>query len=238
MKSYKTFNESLISETKELIIHNIPYYDIINICELNNLKIDKSFKDQWEMGYCDYIKIFKKNEKKFSDLNYQFLIGIRNEELVSLFYKIVGTDRNKYGDGYIVSSQKGNANEMFLEMKKHGHYTTYSNLENIASIKSQLKINAEIITLSTTAPDKDGNFSNNIDEKILELIKKEKIYFKDTYNNREFFFMNKKHEIDIRKLDQFLLNNSDVKLIFPKDTFKENPNTKEIETGLKLYFYH
>ena len=240
MKNYKTFIlENLKGDIINLDIQDLSYYDIINLCELDNLSIDKNYKDKWKLGYCDYIKDFKNDPNKFSNPNYHFLVGIKNDKLVSLFYKYINTDRNEYGDGYIISTENGSANKMFMEMKSLGNYTTFSNLENIPSIKAQLKIDAEILCLSSNPPNKDTKaFNPNItDNKILELMKDEKIYYKDTYTNEEFFFMNKKDEIDIRKLSQYLIRNDDIKLVFPKEDFPKGVDDKA-ETGLKLYFYH
>ena len=246
MKNYKNFilitedsDDLILDDINKLEIQEISYYDIINLCELENLEIDKSYKDKWKFGYCDYIKNFKDNPNLYSDKNYHFLIGIKNNKLVSLFYKYLNTDRNEYGDGYIISTEKGSANKMFLEMMKIGNFTTFSNLENIASIKAQLKIDAEILCLSSNAPDKtNGTFNPNItDDKILQLMKEDKIYYKDTYTNEDFFFMNKKEEIDIRKLKSYLIKNDDIKLVFPEGVFNKGVDDKE-ETGLKLYFYY
>ena len=245
MKNYKTFlltedSDDLIKDgINTLEIQELSYYDIIDLCELDNLEIDKSYKDKWDFGYCDYIKAFKKNSKLYSNPNYHYLIGIKNNKLVSLFYKYVNTERNIYGDGYIVSTEKGSANKMFLEMKKLGGYTTFSNLENIASIKAQLKIGAEILCLSSNPPDKaNGAYNPNItDNKILELMNEEKLLYKDSYTGEDFLFMNKKEEIDIRKLSSYLISNEDIKLVFPEGSFKKGVDDKE-ESGLKLYFYH
>jgi len=227
MKTYKHFlltedsDDLIMDDINTLEIRSLNYYDIINLCDLENLEIDKTYKDQWCFTYCDYIKQFKDNKAIF-EKGYIFLIGIKNEKLVSLFYKQVNTPKDVYGDGYIISTEKGSANKMFLEMKKEGGFTTFSNIENIASIKAQLKIGAEILCLSSNAPDKtNGAYNPNItDGKVLELIKDEKIYYKDSYTGNDFFFMNGKDEIDIRNLSNYLLTNDDIKLEIPEDTFK------------------
>jgi len=245
MKFLKTYqqilensDELIKSDINTLEIKFLNYYEIIELCGLENLKIDKQYKDKWKMGYCDYIKKFKKYPKIFLN-DYKFLIGIKNEKLVSLFYKVLNDNPNFYGDGYIISTEKGTANKMFLEMKKYGGFTTFSNLENIASIKAQLKIGAEILSLSSNAPDKgNGIYDTQItNDTILELIKNEKIYFNDTYTNEKFLFFNKKDEIDLTKLSSYLIRNDDVKLIYPEDQFKKDKDGKT-STGLKIYFYH
>ena len=246
MKNYKNFlitedsDDMILDDVNTIDIQELAYYNIIDICNLENLKIDKQHKDKYKFGYCDYIKKFKDNPKIFSDNNYRFLIAIKNENLVGLFYKQVGFDKDIYGDGYILTSENGTANKMFLEMKKLGGYTTFSDLENIASIKAQLKIGAEILSLSSNPPDKaNGVFNPNItDDKLLQLIRDEKIYYKDTYTNEDFFFMNKKGEIDISKLDTYLISNDDVKLVVPEDKNIKNGKDDIKLTGLKLYFYH
>jgi hypothetical protein len=238
LELFENSDELIKSDINTLEIKSLNYYEIIELCGLGNLKIDKLYKDQWEMGYCDYIKKFKNNPNIFLN-NYIFLIGIKNEKLVSLFYKVLNENPNFYGDGYIISTEKGTANKMFLEMKKYGSFTTFSNLENIASIKAQLKIGAEILNLSSNAPDKGNGLYNAqiTNENILELIKNEKIYFNDTYTNEKFLFMNKHDEIDLSKLSQYLIRNDDIKLVYPKDKFKKDKNGKT-STGLKIYFFH
>ena len=243
MKFLKTYNQ-ILENSDELIksgintleIKLLNYYEIIELCGLENLKINKQYTDRWDMGYCDYIKKFKKYPKTFLN-NYKFLIGIKNEKLVSLFYKLLNDNPNFYGDGYIISTEKGTANNMFLEMKKYGSFTTFSDLENIASIKAQLKIDAEILSLSSNTPNNgvyEAQITNDI---ILELIKNEKIYFNDTYTNEKFLFMNKNNEIDLTKLSSYLIRNEDVKLVYPEDKFKKDKDGKT-STGLKIYFFH
>lgn len=244
----KKYNNFLITETnKKTIIDNknnfyikeLSYYDIINLCELNMIDIDSMYKDRWNFGYCDYINNFKNNRSIYSDKNYHFLVGIKDNKLVSLFYKYVNSDKNFYGDGYIISTEKGTANKMFLEMKKIDGFTTFSNLENISSIKSQLKLNAEILSLSSSPPKSKNDFfdKNILDESILQMIKDEKIYYKDTYTGNIFKFVNEKGDIDLKTLSYYLTINENIKLIFPKNTFGVGVDGIE-ETGLKLYFYH
>jgi len=238
MKKYINYISENIDDNN-LIIHNLSYYDIINICELENLEINKSYEDSNNMGYCDYIKQFIEHPSLFKNTNYRFLIGIKNKKLASLFYKVINTQPNQYGDGYIISTEKGSANKMFLEMKKEGSFTTFSNLDNIPSIKAQLKIGAEILALSSNAPDKykaSENYNISIDNNIIELMKEKEIYYKDTYTNNEFFFLDKNNEINLNKIENFLLNNSNIKLFYPQDKFIEEDGKVNIK--LKLYFYH
>jgi len=241
LKTYKQLfetSEELIKETSDLEIKELNYYDIINICNIETLKIDKEYEDQHERKYCDYVGDFIKYPQMF-EKKYTYLIGIKNNHLVSLFYKVLNDNQNFYGDGYIISSKKGNANKMFMAMKERGSFTTFSNLDNIGSLKAQLKINAEILCLSDTPPDKDnGTYNQNVsNQMLLDLMKNEKIYFNDTYTNEKFFFMNDNGEIDLSKLSTYLLSNDDIKLIYPKDKFKKDKNGKTT-TGLKVYFYH
>jgi len=237
LKTYKELfeiNNNLIkNKINKLEIKNLNYYEIIELCELDNLNIDKTYKDKWNMNYCDYIKKFKSNSNIFKN-NYTFLIGIKNNNLISLFYKVLNENPNFYGDGYIISTEKGTANKMFLEMKKYGSFTTFSNLENIGSIKAQLKIGAEILSLSSNSPDKENDYYNAqiTDNNILKLMKNEKIYYVDKYTNEKFFFMSKNEKIDISKLSSYLIQNDNIKLIYPKNKFKNK------STGLKIYFFH
>ena len=247
MKNYLNYikensDDLIISDINTLDIQELSYFDIINICELEELKIDKSFKDKNgnDWGYCDYIKSFKDNPHHFNHNDFHFLIGIKNKELVSLFYKKLNPSKNIYGDGYIISTEKGTANKMFLEMKKIGAFTTFSNLENIASIKAQLKLDAEILCLSDSAPDKDTEtFKTTIDNpKILELMKNEKLYYNDTFTNEKFYFMNNKDEIDIRKLKNYLISNDDIKLVYPEKSLGYDKQNNKEYSGIKIYFYH
>jgi len=241
MKNYINYikensDDLIISDINTLDIQELSYFDIINLCELDVLKIDKSFTDKNDWGYCDYIKSFRDNPHHFKHNNFHFLIAIKNKNLVGLFYKKLNESKSIYGDGYILCSEKGTANKMFEAMKKNGSFTTFSNLENIASIKAQLKLNAEILCLSNSAPDKDTEtFKTTIDNpKILELMKNKKLYYNDTYTNEKFYFMNDKDEIDIRKLKNYLIVNDDIKLVYPE---YDDKNNKEY-SGLKIYFYH
>jgi len=245
MKNYINYitensDDLIISDINTLDIQELSYFDIINLCELKDLKIDKSYKDSNNWRYCDYIKSFKDNPHHFNHNDFHFLIGIKNKQLVSLFYKKLNASKNIYGDGYIISTEKGSANKMFEYMRKIGPFTTFSNLENIASIKAQLKIGAEILCLSDNAPDKDTEtFKTTIDNsKILELMKNEKLYYNDTYTNEKFYFMNKKNEIDIRKLRNYLIENDDIKLVYPEKSLGYDEKNDKEYSGLKIYFYH
>ena len=238
MKNYKNFlitedsDDLILDDVNKVIIQEKTYDEIIQITEIDNLEISNE-TDKFKFSHTEYINMFRKDKSLFNNGKFKFLIAIKNKKLVGLFYKELGLPKDKYGEGYIfcLKSEKGIANKMFMEMQKLGSYTTFANAENIGSIKSQLKIDAEIIALSNTPPNKGtGVYTPSItDEKILKLIQDEKIYYTDTYTNENYYFMDKNDEIKLNGLVNYLASNANVKLISP-DNMKNN-------TGLKIYFF-
>jgi hypothetical protein len=224
MKTYTDYikeNEEQKPEEKLKIIE-LSYFDFINLC--NTYKaIDH--KDKYGFTICDIIKQVKDNPDTFSTKSnkYHFLAAIKNNELLGIFYKQLIGNPETYDLGYIIS--KGAGQELFYEMRKLGSYTTFSNISNIKSMKSQLKTGGEIIYVCDNSPDKsNGSYNKELSDNIKELMIDEKLYYKD--GDDKFFFFDDKENFKMKELKEFLITHDRIELV----------DKNKIGDKVKVYF--
>ncbi len=221
MKKYINFISENINEVK---IKELSYFDFINLCDTYKA-ID--YKDKSNNKIYDIIKSVKDNPNIFSmkSNKYHFLAALKGKEIIGVFYKQLGGNPDIYDDGYIISNGAGQ--ELLLEMRKLGSYTTFSNIGNIPSLKSQLKIGAEIICLTDSSPEKPSGFYNKeiSDQSLKQLLIDEKLYYKD--GSDKFYFYDESGNLNINGLKDFLINQENITVIEPK---------KDISSKIKVYF--
>lgn len=220
MKNFINF----IKENKEneIKILELSYYDFINICDMYKAV---NFTDKYKQTICDVVKSVRENPELFSNTSkkYHFLVAIKNDMLVGVFYKQLNS--NGYGDGYIIS--KGFGKELINEMRKYGSFITFSNLSNIPSLKSQLKMGGEILCVCDNAPDKNtGNYNTEFtDISLKELMIDEKLYYKD--GDDKFYIFDEFGKFKYNDFIKFLLENDRIQVIEPKENIASN---------IKIYF--
>lgn len=223
MKLFSTYiNEE--TEVNEVKIIELSYFDFINLCDTYK-PVD--FRDKQGNDICKIIKMVSTNPE-YSKLSnkYHFLAAIKEKQLLGVFYKQLRGNPNIYDDGYIIS--KGAGQELFMRMRKLGPYTTFSNINNIASLKAQLKMGAEVLCITDNIPDKTGaiipDFKN---EKLKQLLIDEKIYYKDEDEYEEFFFYDEKGNLNIKGFTTFLTTQDRIKVVSP---------STDIASKVKVYF--
>ena len=211
-----------IQESKELKIIELSYFNFINLCDIYETV---NIKDKYGLTLCNIIKQVKDQPEIFSNKSnkYHFLAAIKNDKLLGIFYKQLIGNPNTYDVGYIIS--KGAAKELLSKMRKLGSYTTFSNINNIGSIKSQLAIGGKIICICDNAPNKsDGSYNKKFDDIIKELLMDKKLYYRDGVE--EFYFLDKKGNLKINELKDFLLTHDKIKII----------DKAKIGDKIKIYF--
>lgn len=215
-----------IKENNETKIVELSFYDFINICDQYKAV---EFKDKTGFTICDIVKQVKEYDEQYGFSNksnkYHFLVALNNKNILGVFYKQLRGNPDIYDDGYIIS--KGVGKELFNEMKKLGPYTTFSNISNIASIKSQLQMGGEIICLTDSAPEKpSGIYNKEIqDESLKELLIEEKLYYK--VDDEKFFILDENGKFKQKEFIDFILNNDRIQIIEPK---------KDLASKIKIYF--
>lgn len=221
MKSYLTF----IKESKEEIkIIELSYYDFINICDLYK-SID--FRDQYNNSICDIVKRVKDNRDLYSNISkkYHFLIAVKNEQLIGVFYKQLNGNIDLYDDGYIIS--KGAGKELLNAMKNLGSFTTFTNISNISSLKAQIEMGAEIICICDNAPNKlTGNYNKDFNDiSLKKAMIDEKLFYKD--GNNKFFIFDEFGNFKKKEFVNFINDNDNIEI--------KEPN-KNMASKIKIYF--
>ena len=210
MKNYLNY----IKEENEIKIIELSYFDFINVCDTYET-VD--ITDNYNNNICSIINSVKENPETFSKISnkYHFLVAIQDKKIYGVFYKSFKGNSSDYTDGYIIS--KGVASLLFKEMQKIGEYITFSNLENIASLKSQLSTGAEIICICDNPPNKDTGYYNPdfTDSGLKQMLIDEKIYYK--CGSDVFLFYDDKEQLKVKELNKFLLDNKNVSIIQPSD---------------------
>jgi hypothetical protein len=226
MKNYNNFIKEEVENENELKIIELSYYDFISLCDIYK-SID--FKDANGYDICKVVELVKQDPGKVGFSNksnkYHFLAAIQNKILLGVFYKQLRGNPDLYDDGYIIS--KGAAQELLSEMRKLGPYTTYSKLNNIGSLKSQIKMGGEFICITDSDPTKPiGTFTKEFsDNQLKDLMIGEKIYF--IGGDEKFFFYDEKGNFKIKELTEFLNSNKHITVVEPKEGITSN---------IKLYF--
>lgn len=225
MKTYLNYikeNEEQEKPEEKLKIIELSYFDFINLC--NTYKaIDH--KDDYGFTICDIINQVKEDPNTFSNKSnkYHFLAAIKDDKLLGVFYKQLIGNPETYDLGYIIS--KGAGKELLLEMRKLGSYTTFSNISNIRSMKSQLKSGGEIICVCDNAPDKsNGSYNKELSDNIKELMIDEKLYYKD--GDDKFFFFDDKENFKINDIKEFFTTHDRIELV----------DKNKIGKKVKVYF--
>jgi hypothetical protein len=221
MKNYLNYIKEKQEQKPEekLKIIELSYFDFINLC---NIYKPIDHKDKYGFTICDIIKQVK--EDPFIWLNkYHFLAAIKGDILLGVFYKQLIGNPEIYDFGYIIS--KGAGKELFQYMRKLGSYTTFSNISNIKSIKSQLKSGGEIIYVCDNPPDKsNGSYNKELSDNVKELMIDEKLYYKD--GDDKFFFFDDKGNFKMKELKEFLISNDRIELV----------DKNKIGDKVKIYF--
>jgi len=218
----KTFY-NYIKESNEVKILELSYFDFINICDIYDVI---KHKDNYGNTICDIVNKVKEQPEFSKQSNkYRFLVAIQDKKIQGVFYKQLGGNPNRYDMGYIIS--KGVGKILFNEMRKLGSYTTFSNIGNIPSLKSQLSMGAQIICICDNAPDKsNGSYNQNFsDENLKQLMIDEKIYYRDA--DEEFYFFDEKGNLNIKGFTDFLLSHDRIELVVPKP---------DMASQIKVYF--
>lgn len=213
-----------IKEHNEIKIIELSYFDFINICDIYDV-VD--YKDNYNYTICDIVNQVKESSEYSKHSNkYRFLVALENKTIKGVFYKQLGGNPDIYDMGYIIS--KGYGKILLKEMSKLGSYTTFSNISNIPSMKSQLSEGAEIICICDNPPNKDdGSYNKDFfNNEIKQFLIDEKIYYKD--DDDEYFFFDENENFNKNELKSFLLNHKNIKLI--------DKSKKDIGSSIKVYF--
>lgn len=217
----KKFTQHVYEQQNELKIIELSYSDFINLC---NMYKDIDYRDKYNNSICDIIKIVKEKPKEFSSKTnkYHFLAALKNNIIIGIFYKQLIGNPEIYDSGYIIS--KGAGKELMTKMKNLGSYTTFSNLDNINSMKMQLSVGGEIKYICDHAPNKEnGTYDKELSENIKKLLIDKKLYYKDT---EDFYFLDDNGNLKIKELKDFLLKHDKITII---DKYK-------ICDTIKIYF--
>jgi len=226
MKNYTNFIKEE-SDNNEIKIIELSYYDFINVCSIYKT-ID--FKDEFGYDIKKIVQLVKQDPGKVGFSNksnkYHFLIALQNKTLIGVFYKQLRGNPDLYDDGYIIS--KGAGQQLLMEMKKLGSYTTFSKLSNIPSLKSQIKIGAEFICMTDSSPDKpSGSYKKEFtDKQLIELMKDEKIYLVGG-DEKFFLFDEKSGKFKYKEFVEFIKDNKNITIVEPKEG---------LTSKIKLYF--
>lgn len=225
MKNYKNFIKEDIQDN-EIKIIELSYYDFINICDVYKI-VD--FKDEHGYDIKKIVELVKQDPGKVGFSNksnkYHYLVAIRNKTIIGVFYKQLRGNPDFYDDGYIIS--KGAGQQLLMEMRKLGPYTTFSRLNNIGSLKVQIKMGGKFLCMTDSSPDKPSGAYNKefTNKQLIELMKEEKIYF--IGGDEKFFLFDEKGNFKIKELSEFISKNKNITLIEPK---------KDLASNIKLYF--
>lgn len=222
MKNYNNFIKEN-NEENEIKIVELSYYDFINVCNVYKV-ID--FKDELENDICKIVDLVKQEPQKFPNKTnkYHFLVAIQNKTIIGVFYKQLRGNPDLYDDGYIIS--KGAAQLLLQEMKKLGHYTTFSKLSNIGSLKAQIKMGGKFLCMTDSSPEPNGTYKKEFtNQQLVELMKEEKIYF--IGGDEKFFLFDEKGNFKMKEFSEFLIENKNIRLVEPKDGLTSN---------IKMYF--
>lgn len=226
MKKYLNFineNDDLIDEDK-LEVREFSYFDFINLCDVYK---SIEHKDKDENTICKIINDVKEDPKTFSKHSnkYHFLAAIKKRKIHGIFYKQIIGNPDKYEMGFIIS--KGVVRELFSAMQAIGSYTTFTNIENIPSIKSQLAMGAEIICITDNTPNNTGNYNKDFTDQTKQLLIDEKIYYRD--GEDELHLLDEKGNINIKGFVDFLSTHTRIELSTPKG---------DIGSKIKVYFLY
>jgi hypothetical protein len=224
MKNYNNFiNEEL--DSNEFKIIELSYYDFINLCDTYK-EID--YKDESQNTICGIINYVKQNPDIFSNTSnkYHFLAAIQDKKILGVFYKQLRGNPDMYDDGYIIS--KNNSRDLLDAMKKIGPYTTFSNLSNVGSLRTQVRMGAQFLCMTDSIPSKPlGTYKKEFtDQSLIQLMKDEKIYFIGS-DEKFFFYDENTGKFKIKELIEFLKVNKNIKLVEPKEG---------LASKIKLYF--
>jgi hypothetical protein len=223
MKNYNNFIIENIENDDKII--ELSYFDFIDIC---NVYKSIDFTDKNGNTICGIVDLVKKSPDIFSKKSnkYHFLAAIKNKTVLGVFYKQLFGNREIYGDGYIIS--KGKGKDLFDEMRKLGEYATFSNLNNIQSIKSQIEMGAEIICITDSIPNKpDGVYNKEFtDQSLKQLMFDEKIYYKS--GNDKLFIFDEFGKFNQSEFINFIIENENIFVIEPEEN---------IASKIKLYFW-
>lgn len=218
----KTFTQHINENNENLKIIELSYFDFIDLC---NIYKSIDFKDDYDLSICDIINQVKNQPEEFSikSNKYHFLAAIKDNKLIGVFYKQLIGNPNIYDKGYIISKKAGK--ELLRKMKSIGSFTTFSNVSNIPSMKSQLSVGAEIIYICDNPPDKsNGTYNKEFSESIKELLINEKLYYKD--GDEKFYFLDDKGKLKINELKNFLLTHTKIDVV----------DKANIGKKIKIYF--
>jgi len=220
MKKFTDYITENNEDEEQLRIVELSYFDFINLCDIYE---PVKFKDKYANDICKIIDLVKQSEKQIGfsikSNKYHFLAAIKDKKIEGIFYKQLGGNPDVYDDGYIIAKNVGDL--LFKEMAKLGPYTTFSNISNIPSLKSQLSMGAKILCITDSVPEitaghPNGNYSKEfIDENIKQLLLNEKIYYKD--GDDKFFFVDENGVPNIKGLEEFLITHNRIELTAPKD---------------------
>lgn len=220
MKKFTQYiNEGI--ENNEIEIKELSYLDFINLCDIYE---QINYKNKYGLTICDIVNQIKNNPKLFSNKSnkYHFLSAIKNGILIGVFYKQLIGNPDIYDDGYIIS--KGAGKKLLRKMKTIGSFTTFSNISNIPSMKSQLETGAEIICITDNPPNKpNGSYNKNISNDMKNLLIDNFYYIS---NNEKFYFLDETGNLKKNELKNFLLSNNKITII----------DKQKIGEKIKIYF--
>ena len=152
-----------------------------------NQMMNSNYKMSPEIKYFERYKSDKASK-------YHFVLGIKDDTIVSYYAKLEGID--KYEKGYIESSIAGIGYLLIEEMKKHIRFISFVRICNIQSLKSHFKAKPTIIHIS----------ENETNSSIWDL---EKIFYENLHHEKIALIKNQKINND---LISFIVQNNNIKL--------------------------